>query len=118
MAFNAGDVFKDEFDVALGREQDKSGFRLEDWFYSGRQKPENSRDWWYENGPGLAQRYIDWYESHDDVTVWITPDGKPAIELELRVKFGEIEVVMAIDQVLKMGTALVVTDLKTSAKAP
>lgn len=116
--FDAKAVFAAEFDAAIGRERDKSGFALEDWFWSGRQKPENSVAWWQENGPGLVQRYIDWYEAHDDVTVWIAPDGKPAVELELRAMFGEVEVVMAIDQILKMGTALVVTDLKTSAKAP
>ena len=116
--FNAADVFGYEFDAAIDRERDKSGFALEDWFYSGRMKPENSVAWWDENGPALAQRFIDWYEAHPDVTVWITPDGKPAVELELRVKFGNTEVVMAIDVILKMGTALVVTDLKTSAKAP
>lgn len=118
MTFNAGDVFKDEFTNAIIREREKSGFKVEDWFYSGRMKPENSIAWWDENGPALAQRYIDWYESHDDVTVWITPDGYPAVELELEVKFGDITVKMAIDQVLKMGTALVVIDLKSSAKAP
>lgn len=116
--FDVKEVFEHEFEEAVCNEAEKSGFALEDWFYSGRMKPENSVAWWDENGPVLAQRYIDWYESHDDVTVWITPDGKPAIELELRVKFGDTEVVMAIDQVLRMGTALVVTDLKTSAKAP
>jgi putative RecB family exonuclease len=117
-AFDAKAVFAHEFGKAIEREQAKSGFALDNWFWSGRQKPETSVEWWQANGPELVQRYIDWYESHDDVTIWITPDGQPAIELELRVKFGDVEVVMAIDQVLKMGTALVVTDLKGSAKAP
>ena len=116
--FDAEAVFLQEFNAALATEQDKSGFALDDWYWSGRQKPENAVAWWLANGPALVQRYIDWYESHEDVKVWMTPDGNPAIELELQVNFGSIPVKMAIDQVLLMGSALVVIDLKTSAKAP
>jgi len=117
-SFDAETVFAEEFERALTAEQAKSGFPLESWFNSGRQKPETSADWWRSNGGATVQRFIDWYEAHPDVTIWVTPDGRPAIELELRVKFGDIEVVMAIDTVFKMGTALVVIDWKTSAKAP
>ena len=116
--FDVKRVFASQFATALDTERRKSGFDVADWFRSGRQTIDNSIVWWDENGPELCQRYIDWYESHDDVTVWVTPDGKPAVELDLRVKFGDTEVVMAIDQVLQMGTALVVIDLKSSAKAP
>jgi putative RecB family exonuclease len=117
-SFDAEAVFADEFAKAIEVDERKSGFPLEQWFWSGRQKPETSREWWEANGGGLVQKFIGWYEAHPDVKVWITPDGKPAVELDLRVMFGEVEVVMAIDVVFQMGTALVVTDFKTSAKAP
>jgi putative RecB family exonuclease len=116
--FDAETVFSYELSKAWAIEENKSGFKLEDWYWSGRQKPETSMEWWQANGAALVRNYIDWYETHPDVRVWTTPDGQPAIELELTVQFGEIPVKMAIDQVLLMGSALVVVDLKTSAKAP
>ena len=117
-SFDASAVFLSEFETALANEEAKSGFPLESWFNSGRQKPETSRDWWQENGGSVVQRFIDWYEAHPDVTVWFTPGGTPAIELEIKAAFGDIDVNMAIDAVFRMGTALVVVDFKTSAKAP
>jgi hypothetical protein len=118
VTFDAAAVFADEFAKAVRVEQDKSGYQLTDWFKSGPQKPETSLQWWEDNGPALVQRVIDWYETHEDVSIWVTPDGTPAIELELTVNFGIVPVKMAIDVVFQMGTALVVVDWKTSAKAP
>lgn len=116
--FDTETVFRAEFSKALDKEVRKSGWALEDWFWSGRQKPETSVEWWDENGPAVAQNYIDWYENEPDASIWITPDGRPAIELDLTVNFGDIPVRMQIDQVLKLGSALVVVDLKGSVKAP
>lgn len=117
------DVFHDEFTAALEHDEKKSGFELKDWFRSGPQLPATSVQWWREHGPGQVQNYIDWFES-SGAAIWITPDGGfnpdgiPAIELDLTVNFGEVAVRVIIDQVLVLGGALVVVDVKSSAKLP
>lgn len=117
MTFDVETIFREEFSKALDHDIEKSGFALEDWFRAGTQLPSTSVQWWHERGPGQVQNYIDWFES-SGAAVWITPDGQPAIELDLTVMFGQVPVRMVIDQVLVLGGALVVPDLKSSAKVP
>lgn len=118
MTFDVTGVFNAELDAAIAEQQSKGGIPLADWFNAGPRKPSQDVDWWRGNGPALVQKYIDWYEAHPDIEVWITPDGKPAIELDLTVMFGEVPVRCIIDQVLKSGTALIVTDLKSGSIKP
>jgi putative RecB family exonuclease len=115
--FNWDEVFQTEFDKAVAKDRAKSGFEPDTWFTAGRGKG-NGEEWWRENGPGFAQAFGDWYESTPDARTWTAPDGRPAIELELRVMFGGIPVVMYVDWVVQLGTALVVTDFKSSAREP
>lgn len=111
------EMFAAELDAAIEAEIAESGFRPEEWFPAG---PRNSHDraWWLANGPRLVRNFTDWYEADDDVSVWVAPDGRPAIELELIVRFGDVPVRMFIDLVLVIGTALVVVDLKSGGKTP
>jgi putative RecB family exonuclease len=116
--FNAAEVFAEEYAKAVSEEVRKSGFELEDWFWSGRYDGPTSVERWYEQGPEMVQAFIDWYEANPDVKVWVTPDGQPAIELPVEAKFGTVPVKMVLDAVFQVGTALVVTDIKTSATKP
>jgi len=117
--FDVAAVFREELDRAVADEVSKSGFALEDWFIAGRQRDGHEAvAWWHENGPAMVESFIDWWEHNPDIDVWVTPDGVPAIELSLDVRFGSIPFRGYVDLVLKIGTALVVVDLKTSAKVP
>lgn len=119
MTFDANAVFREELAKAVAEETRHSGFPLEDWFTAGRQKDGHEAvAWWMENGPEMVQAFIDWYDFHPDISVWVTPDGIPAIELPVDATFGSVQVKGYIDVVFKVGTALVLTDLKTSAKVP
>lgn len=118
MTFDPDESFNRHFNEALAEQVRKSGMLIGDWFWTGRRSPVKDVAWWVENGPALVQRYIDWYESQPDITVWTTPDGKPAIELDLTVMFGQVPVRCIIDQVLKAGTALIVNDLKSGSRTP
>jgi CRISPR/Cas system-associated exonuclease Cas4 (RecB family) len=111
------ETFQRELDSAISKDVARSGFSPDSWFRAGRGKGQGE-EWWREHGAGLAKNFGEWYESTPDASVWITPDGKPAIELEIRVKFGEIPVVMYIDLILQLGSALVVVDVKTSSTEP
>ena len=116
MTFDVQAVFREELARAVAAES--KHFPVEDWFVSGRQV--NGREavaWWEDNGAPMAQSFITWYEA-SEAKVWVTPDGAPAIELPFEIMLGTVPVRGYIDIVLQVGTALVVTDVKTSAKAP
>ncbi|GAA2917059.1 hypothetical protein GCM10020221_11430 [Streptomyces thioluteus] len=49
-------------------------------------------------------------------TIWITPDSRPAIELEFAVKVGDVPVRGFIDQVLVTPYGLSIRDIKTGTK--
>lgn len=106
------DVFAEEFDTAIAAEVTRSGFTPDEWWKAGRGSGEDE-EWWRDQGPDMAAQFGVWYEQSPDTAVWIAPDGRPGIELGLTVKFGAVEVVMFIDLILAMGTALVVWDLKS-----
>jgi hypothetical protein len=116
--FDVAAVFKDELAKAVADETRRSGFQPDEWFWSGRMDGTAAIEWWQEHGPGFCQNFIDWWEHNPDLEVWHTPDGQPAIELSLDVKFGSIPVRGYVDLVIQAGTALVVVDLKSGAKAP
>lgn len=117
ITFDAATYFRDELDSEIYQLEQDTGFPESQWFRAGA-KGSQDREWWYANGPRMCEDFLDWYDSQDDVSVWITPDGRPAIELELNVKFGDVPVHMFVDLVLQMGSALVVVDLKSGAKVP
>lgn len=114
------EAFRSAFADAIGAEYESSGFDPDTWDSAGRGNTQD-REWWLENGPRLARNFIDWYESKPDVNVWTTPDGKPAIELDLTARFGSVDVRAVVDLVLAMGDenpALVVVDLKSGSTYP
>lgn len=111
------EYFTQALDYEIYREEVETGIPQDQWFPSGP-KGTHDRDWWAANGPRMVRNFTDWYESSEDVSVWIAPDGRPAIELGLTVQFGGVGVKMYIDLVLQIGTALVVVDLKSGAKTP
>lgn len=111
------DYFSQALDYEIAREEAETGFPRSKWYPSGP-RGAHDRAWWIANGPGMVRNFTDWYEANEDVSVWVTPDGRPAIELELTAKFGDVPVRMFIDLVLVIGTALVVVDWKSGAKTP
>jgi putative RecB family exonuclease len=117
--FDVPGRFNREFDKAILEEVADSGFEVKDWIQIGgpATAPNAMVTKWRTMGPECVQAFIDWYES-SGYQVWITPDGRPAIELELRPMFGQIEVVMYVDLVLYKPDHLLVVDLKSGSKQP
>ncbi|ASZ75503.1 exonuclease [Mycobacterium phage Kimona] len=89
-------------------------------------------EWWFASGPykgrqdiarrmdiGLEQcaRYIEWATDHTEERIWVTPGGKPAIELPFDIELGGVQVRGYIDAVVvvegRRGPELVVRDHKT-----
>lgn len=99
-----------------------AGIRSEDIRAGGKatKARPNKEDelWWLANGPPMVQRWMDWRES-SDWKIWTTPNGEPAIELELTPTWAGVPVRMFLDRVFVLPTnVLVVTDLKSGARSP
>lgn len=75
--------------------------------------------WWRAEGPGMVQAWIDW-RSESQWRIWTTPDGQPAIELDITTEIANMPLKMKIDRVMvipKAETACLV-DLKAGARTP
>lgn len=117
-SFSVREVFRQEMDLAVQQEIDQSGFAVPEWFWAGPYDGHKSIDRWYDQGPEMVEAFIGWWEFNPEAEIWITPDGTPAIELPFEITLGSVPVRGFIDLVVQIGTALVVVDLKTSAKTP
>ena len=70
---------------------------------------------WQKQGVVFVENYINWRKTNPNWKIWITPDGQPAIELELEVKIGNIPIKVGIDRIFEVDGKLVIIDLKTSS---
>lgn len=71
------------------RKADSPSFNYpDDYVATGRASAEHGGkrgvSWWMEQGPIMVQRWIDWRAEHK-WSIWETPEGNPAIELELNI---------------------------------
>lgn len=74
--------------------------------------------WWLAKGPEMLQRWEDWRNA-SEWSIWVTPEGVPAIELEINEDFDGTPVKMFIDRVFQARTgALIVLDLKSGSRTP
>lgn len=92
-------------------------------------------DWWFRSGPyageaDLERRYkigmeqvdklIDWIEAHPEEEIWVAPDGKPGIELEVDFELEGIRIRGFIDAVITTrdegGPYVKIRDYKTGNK--
>lgn len=105
------------FAAAVDDDIRSSGYPVEEWFWNGPTNPVKAIADWQEKGPVLVQQFIDWFEG-SGYEVWVTPDGRPAIELDLTVMFGSVPVKVVIDAILVNENGLCVWDWKTGAKKP
>lgn len=80
-----------------------------------------NKDWWMHHGPKMLADYVAWRTDRfsDGWQFFATPDGNPAIELEIQVEFADILVKGYIDRVMVTGDGeVIVVDLKTGSHAP
>ena len=105
-------------EVKKRREQSPS-FALDQYIATGRASKEyggkKGVQWWMDNGPGMVQSWIDWREGHANWHIWETPEGKPAIELELNIPLpNDKPFKMFLDRVMVTPSGqLAVKDIKT-----
>lgn len=115
--FDPVSAFNTAFDEELSPYPDKN-FRISGKASKAHPHGEDE-DWWRVEGPLMLQRWVDWRE-RTPWEIWVTPDGRPAIELELVVKVDGQLVKLIIDRVFATdedNTRPVPVDLK-SGKPP
>lgn len=75
-------------------------------------------NYWQAQGPVWVEQYIAWRKQNPNWKIWTTPDGRPAIELELIPVVADVPVKMVIDRIFEVDGQLVIVDLKTSKNTP
>ena len=79
------------------------------------------KDWWAEEGLNMVRRYREWREANPNINIWHTPQGEPAIELQVIVRLEDGTMVKGyIDRIYQDFTSgeLLIGDLKTGSKTP
>jgi putative RecB family exonuclease len=115
-AFHAGFVWERCFDAQLDELR-----RKEPDEYKWRFSPSEPLGVWSTLGPQLVQSWVDWRQ-RSPYTVWITPDGVPAIELDVSGMLPgcPVEIKGYVDIVMEdpVFGQLVIIDKKTSKRPP
>lgn len=119
---NAQELWASAWQVEVADTTRNGEVKLEDLRQSSRSTKANptgeNSSWWYENGQKFVESWITW-RSNSGWKIWTTPEGKPAIELGLSVKIGNIDMVGAVDRVFETPEGeLVILDLKTGVRTP
>jgi RecB family exonuclease len=113
---NISSVWETFFESQLARARDRE--ENENKWRKSQSEPIET---WRSMGLQFVQAYVDWRE-RSPWEIWTTPDGKPAIELDVSGKLPgcEVEIKGFIDRVFwdPVMKKLVVVDLKTSKKPP
>ncbi len=73
---------------------------------------------WQVQGKEWVASYISWRKNNPDWKIWTTPDGRPAIELDLVPEIAGVQIKMGIDRVFEVNGKLIIVDLKTSQQVP
>jgi hypothetical protein len=117
--------FKALWDETLDSELDneRSGsYQPEEFYVSGRKSkewPEKENPfWWQAKGPGFVKSWEVWRDN-SGLDIWTTPDGEPAIELEVRAERGDVSILCFIDRVfVDPNGVLYIVDLKSGSQTP
>jgi putative RecB family exonuclease len=115
-AFNLGSVWERLFDAQLAKLRAKDP---NEWNWKRSQS--EPIEVWNQMGPEFVQSYIDWRQ-RSPYEIWTTPDGVPAIELDVsgRLPGCPVEIKAYLDRVFHdpVFDQLIIVDLKTSKRPP
>lgn len=115
-------TFKECFDEEIQRELNESGIPSDQWKISGRPSKTwpNKEDeaWWRYHGQSFVDKYVLWRNRYPG-TIWITPEGKPAIEIGINANIGGVDVTGYIDRIFEEpDRSLRIVDLKAGRTTP
>lgn len=88
------------FDKALAEQQVLTpDIPTEAYISTGKGVNTENETWWRNRGPALVQAWTRWLDA-SPYMIWITPEGEPAIELEMNSTFGGVPSLGFIDRIL------------------
>lgn len=112
MAFDeALDLFREYYANEVG-DLTATTPNFEWWFWSGPYNGERDIERRYEIGLEQVEKFIGWRHAEGQ-EIWVTPDGKPAIELDFKIELDGILVRGFIDAVVVIDGKPHVRDYKT-----
>lgn len=108
----ARELFREEYAAGINELTEETP-NFDWWFWSGPYNGERDIERRFQIGLEQVEKFVAWRESPGQ-TIWVTPDGTPAIELEFSIELDGIIVRGFIDAVvLDHSGALRVRDYKT-----
>jgi len=118
---------EEALDAEVAKALDGTEWTEADLRASGRKSNQwpnkENRDWWLWHLPGMVESWRTW-RNNNPWHIWVTPDGTPAIELEVRIELGEgadkVNILGFIDRVFEVPVTgrLIVLDLKSGSSTP
>jgi len=109
----------------IASEIDKTAVPSDEWRVSGRASKawpnREDRAWWDHHLPEMGKAYAAWRAAHPELSLWITPDGEEAIELEIKVEIPGVEApfLAFIDRIFMDSSragSLLIRDLKSGSR--
>jgi putative RecB family exonuclease len=116
------ETFLEAFEQEINNRLDQSGVPEAQWKVSGKKSVawpnKEDKDWWLFHGQSFVENYINWRNRYPG-SIWITPEGTPAIEIEINANYGGAVVPGYIDRIFQEPNGgLKVVDLKAGRTTP
>jgi putative RecB family exonuclease len=120
-------TFIDAFREEIRKRIDSTGIPEEQFKISGKKSVawpnKEDKEWWIYHGQSFVENYVNWQQRYPG-TIWITPDGVPAIEISVDANYGGAVVPGYIDRIFEevdpwtRRKTLRVIDLKAGRTTP
>lgn len=114
--------FPDAFRAEIAEQEERTGIPQSEWRVTGKATAANpgkeNRAWWELKGPEFVENWRRFFLASPYV-VAITPNGEPAVEIELNGTIGGAPVKGYLDRVFETPNGeLIIFDLKTGVRMP
>jgi RecB family exonuclease len=116
-------LWKDTWDRVKTAHSASTGQEEALWRSAGRATKEypdkENEKWWIQHGRLMLDSWVSFRTGENGWTVWTTPEGIPAIELNLSPTIAGVPVQMGIDRIMVTPEGeMVIVDIKTGRYTP
>lgn len=97
----AQELFREEYAIEIGKYTGQTP-NFDWWFASGPYRGAQDSERRYKIGLEQVQKFFEWSEAHPEERIWVSPDGKPGIEIGFDIDLGGVKVRGFIDAVYEV----------------